>query len=296
MTTGERDARLDGYVNPIVDILLAPECDPEWLVPDLLLQGTMSCYAGEPGTGKSYVTYTLGLALASGCPALSGVIPAGPPRRVVYFDQENSPQDRNKYITRAWHGLAAANGTPPDPAVLVEHFFPVHFRLGDAQWFDTAAAFVEHFQPALMVFDTAASCFDVESENDNAEAAKVVRQLRQLMALTDPVATCLVLKHAKSLLEKGGKRRMRGATMWQSLTDQTMFQVRGAGRPRKHGLQLTRIEPDKSRAFGLTQPIFISPTYTDDRKTGLRLDGSHTPDRDHATVLAREGDSTGEDA
>lgn len=281
------------FENPILEILYQEEREPEWLIPDLLLQGTLVCLAGEPGAGKSYVSYTLGLALASGCSALSGLVPPGEPRRVVYFDQENSQQDRDRYITRSWWGLADNRGRTPDAGLLHENFIPVHFRLGGEDWFDVAAEFIEHFQPRLMVFDTAASVFNIESENDNAEAAQVIKKVRQLMAMSDPPISALVLKHAKTQVEKGGKRRMRGATMWQSLADSVMFQVRCQGRPRKNsGLSLTRLVPDKTRAFGLDSTIYITPSYTDDRKTGLLLEASKVPTREHRAKLE---DEEGED-
>lgn len=279
------------FDNPIRSILAAEDADPEWLIKDLLLQGTLVCLAGEPGAGKSLVSYTLALAKASGWSALSGLVPEGPPERVVYFDQENSPQNRNKYITRSWWGLADSHGLPPDADLLEENFIPVHFHLGAADWFDVAADFISHFQPRLAVFDTAASCFDIEDENNNAEAARVLKQLRQLMTVTDPPLTVLVLKHAKSTVGKGERRKMRGATMWQSLADQVMFQVRCQGRPRKGGLQLTRLVPDKTRAYGLTEEIFITPSYTDEAKTGLLLEASTTPSSEHKRARrSEEGD------
>lgn len=268
------------YSNPILDILTAEEAEPDWLIPNLLLRGTLTCLAGEPAAGKSYISYTMALAAASGSPALSGLVPAGPPRTCLYFDQENAEQERNKYLTRSYNGLTDLNGTEPDLVQLVDHFIPVHMRLGGEDWFDVAAEFIEHFCPEWMVFDTAASVFNIADENSNAEAAQVVKKIRQLMAMGNPTISALVLKHAKTQTEKGGRRRMRGATMWQSLADNVMFQVRHVGRPKK-GLHLTRLEPDKTRAFGLPQTIYITPSYTDDRKSGLMLEASYVASREH---------------
>lgn len=264
------------WTSPLLDILHAPDVEPDWLIKDLMLQGTLVIIAGEPAAGKSYVSYTLGMAVASGVSALSGIVPAADPRKVVYFDQENSPQNRDKYITRSWHGLVDTHGALPDDVVLYDNFFPVSFRLGGPDWDDEARRFIDHFQPHLVVFDTAASAFGIADENDNAEASRVIERIRHLMTRTNPMMTAVVLKHAKTQTEEGGRRRIRGATMWQSLADQVMFQVRSQGRPptkRGKGLHITKLVPDKTRAYGLTDTIKIIPSWTDEAHTGLMLEG-----------------------
>lgn len=271
-----------------MDILCAEEQPPNWLVPDMILQGAMVCLAGEPGAGKSLVSYMIGLAVASGCKALSGLVPPGEPRRILYFDEENSQQDRDKYLRRAWHGLTDTNdGEEPDMGLLQENFWPLHFVLGDDNWQDVATLAIEQVQPHLIVFDTATPCFNIQDENDNAEATRAIKGIRELMRITDPVASAIVLKHAKIRTEKG-RRQMRGAKAWQGSADGVMFQVKATGRPRKDGLSLTRLEPDKTRAFGLTRTIYINPSWTDSDRKGLRLDADYTPDREHKKAEAEE--------
>lgn len=277
--------------NPIVDILCAEEKPPDWLIPELLLQGAMVCLAGEPGTGKSYISYTLGLAVASGCKALSGIVPKGDPRRVLYFDEENSIQDRDKYLRRSWQGLTATNhGKEPDLGLLIDNFWPLHMVLGTDNWKDTAAMAIEQVQPHLIVFDTATPAFNIQDENDNAEATQAIKGIRELMKLTDPPATAVVLKHAKMRTEKGGRRTMRGAKAWQGAADGVMFQVMATGRPRKDGLRLTRLEPDKTRAYGLRQTIYITPSWLDDKRNGLKLDASYSADKEHKKAEDEEDD------
>lgn len=267
---------LGDYQNNILDILYAEETEPDWLVPDLLLQGGLVCFAGAPAAGKSYVSYTIGLAVASGAPALSGIVPAGEARTVVYFDQENGRQDRDAYIRRAWEGLGFVNGRKPDTKLLQRHFHPVHFKLGDKDWEEAATPYLEALQPRLVVFDTATSCFAPDSENDNSEANREIQAIRRLMTLTSPEFTALVLRHAATPKD-GEKRRMRGAQGWQSFTDGVLFQTKTAGRPRGDGLNKTYIDSDKTRAFGLPQDkkIEITPRWTNDQKSGLALFGKY---------------------
>lgn len=273
-------------INPVVDILTAEDTAPTWLIPDFLLQGTLMCWAGEQGTGKSAVLYALGLAVASGFPILGGVVPTSAPKRVLYFDQENSPQDRDAYLRRAWLGLHR-NGVGPDLGLLMENFWPMHFQLGDDSWKDTAAFAVEQIQPHMIMFDTATPCFDIENENDNGEAHRIINGIRDLMRMCDPVATAIVLRHAKTRTTKG-RRQMRGAKAWGGATDGTLFQVMGTGRPARDGLRITRIEPDKVRAYGLQQTIYINPHWTDDDRTGLVLVGSYHADKAHIEAEKEE--------
>jgi len=280
----------DTYENEIVDVLHAAEQDPVWLIPDLLLQGSMVCLAGEPGAGKSYVSYTAGLAVATGIAALDGIIPPGKPKTVIYFDQENSRQDRDKYLRRSWHGLAR-NGKLPDVGLLLQHFHPVHFALGDDDWAEIAAEYIALLCPQLVIFDTATPCFNIGDENDNAEAVREIKKIRQLMALGDPVVSAIVLRHAKIAIEKGGRRTMRGAKSWHNAADGIMYQVKQAGRPRGDGLSRTRLEPDKTRAYGLSRTIYITPEWTEEERTGLFLHGSYTPDKEHKRLEQLEDEA-----
>ncbi len=275
--------------NTIVDILTAESKEPDWLIKDLFLRNDFICLAGEAGAGKSYLSYTLGLAMAAGVPALGGIIPAGKPLRVLYFDDENGEAHRNKYLMRSWIGLMA-NGITPDLGLLYENFWPVHFCLGDEDWFEVAAAWIDKVQPDVIIFDTAAACFNIDNENDNGIASATVKKIRKLMQRVEGGCSAIVLKHAKMRTEKGGRRMMRGAKAWQSMADAVMFQIASTGRPRKDGLKVTRLEPDKTRAFGLTRTIYINPRWTDEDRTGLVLGGSYTESNAHK-IAAREEDA-----
>jgi hypothetical protein len=281
--------------NPIVDILTAEHVEPDWLIEDLFLQGGMYCLVGESGAGKSNICYTLALAVASGCSAFGGIVPKGPPRRVVYFDDENSEQDRNQYLRRAWKGLTVSNrGKEPDLGLLMKNFWPVGFGLGE-EWEEKAQGWVDFLQPHMIVVDTANASFAIEDENNNAEAGKAIRNLKKVMRTTEPVASSLVIKHAKTRTEKGQIRTVRGAKVWKDQSDGMLFQVKAGGRPRKDGLSLTRLIPDKVRAYGLQRPIYITPRWTDDRHSGLVLDGSYSSSKEHKRAETKdEGDEDDE--
>ena len=285
----ERD---DQFVNPIVDILCAEEEPPEWLIKDILVQGAFTTLIGESGAGKSYVSYTLGLAVAAGVPALSGIVPKAEPKRVLYFDDENSRQDRDKYLRRAWLGLKALNGgKEPDLGLLLENFWPVGFALGGDDWADKAEEWIVGLRPHLIVFDTANACTNVDDENSNAEATRAIKAMKRLMRINEDqgvIASTLALKHAKTRTEKGQIRTVRGAKVWKDMSDSVLFQVKLGGRPRKDGLSGTRLVPDKVRAYGLQQPIYIDPVWTDKARNGLQLNGSYKASNEHTRDEAKD--------
>ena len=278
----------------ISDILLSEESPPDWLVPELFIQGGVYCLIGEAGAGKSAISYTLSLAIGAGLPMFGGMFHCMEPKRVLYFDEENSEQDRNAYIRRAWGGLVRQWGMMEQKEqwrlirLMDENIRLVHFEMGTDDWVETATRHIEEHQPHVMFFDTATPVFNIAEENDNGVASKVVRKLRELMKMTTPIASSIVLKHAKHRTQKGGQRTVRGGKAWEGAVDGFLHQVKAPGRPRSDGLRLTRLEPGKVRAFGLRQTVYITPSWTDETEKGLILTGSFTRDREHTKAEIEE--------
>ncbi len=258
---------------PIPELLAGDTPPVEWLVEDFLPRGSLIALAGEPGTGKSFFTYSLTLALTTGTPFLG--FPTTP-KKVLYFDQENSYADCVQYMRWAWHGAGC-----PDRDLMAENLSFVAFQLGGSSWPLIMETAIREARPDLIVIDTATPCFNVTDENDNGEATQIINNLRRLMSQTTPTATCIVLKHAK-LRPEDSKYTLRGAKAWEGAVDSILFQTKKAGRPRLDGLSTTVLTPGKVRAFGLRSPLTVNPGWIDDHatgemKVGLRL--SRVPDR-----------------
>ncbi len=271
---------MDEPTNDIIDLLFADEAPPDWAINGLFLQGGIYAMGGEAGAGKSSLCYTLAIAAATGQPCLSGCIPAGEPKRVLYFDEENGPQDRLRYIRRAFHGLAKLNKAEPDLNLLVTNLWCASDKLGEAEWEQRLIEWVDYVKPHIIIFDTANPCFNVDDENSNAEAGKIVKKLRKISKRLNIPIAIIILKHAKVRVD-GNNRTLRGAKAWEGAVDGTVFQVKAPGRPKKGGLSLTRLERGKLRAYGLEDRIYISPEYTNEGRTGLMLKGSFKPDGEH---------------
>lgn len=276
----------EDWDNDIVDVLCAPDTEPEWVVKDLMVQGSFITLCGESGAGKSIVSYHIAMSIAAGLPVL-GLLKAGEPKRVVYFDNENSGPDRTKYLKQVWLGLKATNkGKTPDLGLMQENFWVIptghKYALGNDDWTEKLAIVMEGLHPDAAFFDTAAACFNIEEENSNSEAAKVIREIKRQMAMVDPPASPWVIKHAKTRTEKGQIRTVRGAKIWKDQSDSLLFFIKASiGRPRKDGLVLTRMVPDKRRAWGLPRSLYITPSWTNPERSGLKLDGSYSADKAH---------------
>lgn len=237
---------------------------PSWLVQDMLAQGSLVILAGAPGVGKSVLSYTLALAVASGESFLGAPTHAG---KVLYFDEENSLPDVQQYLRWAWRGLGKPLLDNLESHLYIEHFSLASVGTHRYDYMRDAAA---QYRPYLIVLDTASPACDIRDENDNAEASRAIHQLRRVLGAAGPQATMLILKHARIDNMPGLPRTIRGAKTWLGELDSVLFHVADRGRPRKDGLRPSRIEPDKVRAFGLRNTLSIIPSWTADR--GLKLE------------------------
>lgn len=225
----------------------------------------MTILAGDPGVGKSFLSYALALCLATGSPFLG--FPIEEPKRVLYFDEENAYPDLRAYLNSLWRGLGK-----PDPSLMDSNLRIEHFSLcgaGTPYGHISAAAF-QH-QPALVILDTVSPVCRITDENDNAEASAAIRELRRIKRSV-PSCSFLLLKHAKYTHETH-TRSIRGAKAWIGELDATIYHTLPAGRPRS-GLRRTQLEPGKVRAYGLRDTLQIEPVPTNG---GILLTSAQAP-------------------
>lgn len=220
-------------------------------------------------TGKSYLCYTIGMALATGTPIFDLVPPQ--PTKVLYFDNENANPDRIQYERWAWNGLGK-----PSLELLEQNFWRQPFQLGGSDWSNRLESDIKYFKPRVVFIDTASPCFNVQDENDNAEATRIINKLRVCQTAITPTVTMVILKHSKIKAEDTGSgyHTLRGAKAWEGAVDAIVYQIPGAGRPRNDGLRNTRLQPSKTRAFGLRTAIEIYPSWVGENgeKSGLKLE------------------------
>ena len=246
---------------PIGDLLDGTISPVSWLIPDFIAAGSLVTLGGEPGAGKSYLSYSISLALTTSTPLLGWTIDR--PRRILYIDQENSRADCIEYFRWAWRALGC-----PDPTLVTQNLTFVHFGLPAAAWAQQLAVYATAVKPDLIILDTTTPTCAIQDENDNGEASRAIMALRNIQALVHPAPAILALKHARvnSKAEAGERRyTLRGAKAWEGQADSVIFQIRAQGHPRTDGLTNTRLEPAKTRAFGLRQTIHIEPQWLPNR-------------------------------
>lgn len=250
---------------PLEDVLTHDATPPNWLVQGVFPRGLMMVLAGDPGAGKTVLSYLLGHTVALRYPFLGHETTQ---TTVCYFDEENSEVDFRKYNQWIWHGL----GCPPlDRYGDRLNFY--HFAIVDG-WYESMLEVAHAKQPGLIVIDTATPVLNILEENDNSEANLVIKQLRRIQHAIGKETNVLILKHERQRDDTSHRRTIRGAKVWLGAVDRTFYHVIPNGcRTRKNGLRRTALVPDKLRSFGLEVPLGIEPAWTDESRKGLILNG-----------------------
>lgn len=248
-------------------ILTAEDKEPDHVVQGLIYQGQMLVMAGEPGVGKSFLMYTMGMSIAADLAFLGRRTTHGP---VLYFDEENSRPDLQQYLKWIWRGLGQ-----PNIEEVAKYLFIEHFNLAQQgrKRFEYMAKVAAELQPVLTIIDTASPVCDIKDENDNAEASRMIGFLRSVKESAGPQNAMVVLKHAKIVYDDEQKRTIRGAKAWLGALDGTLYHTLPAGQPRKDGLRNSQVSQDKVRAFGLRESIKIEPRWVESGgQKGVRLE------------------------
>lgn len=239
----------------LADILVSEDPDPAWIVDGLLYQGQMVIVAGEPGVGKSFLQYTLAMAIAAGLSFLH--LPTRH-MKVLYFDEENARPDLQQYLRYIWRGLGQ-----PSIAELEQYLYIQHFALAaqGPNRFQYMAEVAARVQPGLIICDTVTPVCAIVDENDNAEASRSMRALRRVKEVAGEATAMILLKHSLFSHDQTKRQTIRGAKDWLGSADAVWFHKLAQGKPRMDGLKNCRIFPDKVRAFGLRNELQIVPQW-----------------------------------
>ena len=241
------------------DVLSTKIVEPAWIVENFLPEDYMVIVAGEAGAGKSVLMYNLAYAVASGQPFLGFKTVQ---HKVLYFDEENSLPDFAMYNQWAWSGLGQ-----PDVAQLDQNLRLEHFALTKG-WVEAMRTAIFAHQPGLVIVDTASAAFHMKDENDNAEAARVINQLRAMKPMN---TTFIILKHERQRDEEQHRRTIRGAKVWLGSFDYVLYHaIAPRAKRRANGLRLTVLEPGKVRGNLAQVPrLVLDPSFTETEPKGL---------------------------
>lgn len=184
------------------DLLSAPPL--EWWVDGILPKGGLTLIAGTGGVGKSALLVDMSLRMAADRSFLD--THATRIARVLYVAGEGvSGYGQRFQAAQKEHGIRV----PADSIRLVAD----GFKLSDARQVERLTKRITEGRFDVVILDTLSSLSTIESENDNAEAARLMNAARSLVA-GRPGASVIVVHHVNK--ESG---TLRGASAFRDNVD-----------------------------------------------------------------------------
>jgi RecA-family ATPase len=214
-TSAWRGARHLRTINPI-DWVGLPIPRRDWLIQDLIPDGTVTLLTGDGGAGKSLLALQLCAAMATGLDWAGNVPTAG---RSLYLSAEDDHEEMHRRLEdiRRFHGVGFEDlgnmrlvDLVGDDAVLGDASKSA--RLRATTLFASVKHYADDFQPALIVIDTLADAFAGE-ENSRAQARQFVGLLKGLAR--DAGCAVLLLSHP-SLTGMASGSGTSGSTAWSN--------------------------------------------------------------------------------
>ena len=89
---------------------LQPQSPLTYLVENLIAEGSLSCFYGEPGSKKTYAMLSLAVCAAMGKPWLH--FPIDAPRRVLFIDEESGERRLTLRLAEAIRGELGGGEIP----------------------------------------------------------------------------------------------------------------------------------------------------------------------------------------
>lgn len=192
----------------ITDDVMATMSAPEYLIEDILVEGTAAALVGAAGAGKTFVALDMSFCVAAGVPWHGFKTRQG---SVVYILAEGLGGLRQRVL--AWR---LDRGIPSGVAVGV-HFWDKAVQLAHFPSRHEFLVSLGEVKPApkLIVVDTLARCFVGKDENAAGDMGEFVQGIDTLRASG---ATVLVLHH-----EGHTTGRERGSTALRGAVDAMMY-------------------------------------------------------------------------
>lgn len=194
------------------------------LVDGLLFLNTVALLVSKRNVGKSMLAFALAGAVATGSPFLGRTVTQG---NVVLVLGEGAPG-----AARRFNSLCRAYGYDMDE-IRSRVSIVVDINLSAAAGVQSVREAVSAAEPVLVVFDTWSSLSGVRDENDQAETARVLREIQAIA----PGAARLILHHPNSETENTTAPRSRGGSTLPSNVDTvlTLWRDKAHTDPTVHG-------------------------------------------------------------
>ena len=213
---------------------------PGMLVESLLPKESITMISAAPGTGKTFFTLAMAIALAQGTPFLGFKTCQSP----VLFIGEDAPGWDYGPMLRSLCGSAE----PPEGLHIAAND---RFRMFEASWRDELGKYVQQHGIKIVVLDTLRSVHD-KNENDSREMQQVMNEIRN-WSVTYGVAVLFLHHEAKPSKDQEGSS-YRGSSVLLGSTD---FYFRMSVLPggTRTGMKALALTPRKGRGRFLHGPI-----------------------------------------
>ncbi len=180
--------------------------ETDWMVDELLGQGDIAIMFGPPYVGKSVLTMSLAVAVATGRPTFLG-LPLNHHGRVLYVDEENPEQIVRQRMQRL--------GLTPEYAKNVRYLHEQGVRLDRDP--EKLLREAQNFDPTLIVVDSLTRVHTGD-ENNAGEMSRLFNDgFKPLARKTG--ATTIILHHANKVEGGSAYNRMRGSIDFGAVID-----------------------------------------------------------------------------
>ena len=199
-----------------------------WVI-DNFLTDELFCIAGAAGTGKSSMLFQLAMAAAWICPVDYELKPTLR-RKVVYLTEDSRQAEDIVFGLRKWGGVEITQQELDEWLTIIEvHRVDARVLASMIKWkTETDTVYQNGLEgrvvriPPLIVFDTAAATFALESENDNAEVSSAISAIKYACS---PTSTPLwIISHTAKIQRNEIKNlSARGAGAWTGDVNGTAY-------------------------------------------------------------------------
>jgi hypothetical protein len=184
--TGGKNQAITGLYTTLDDLFNAQIEEPEEIIFGLH-RGEVAELSAVTNYGKTTLLYNTALSIAAG-QKLEPLVPIVPkPRRVLYLDSE-SPASRSRADLKTMlKDLSDSKEARANFAIVVDAVLDgTPLNLSNPTHFNWIVALAKELQVDLAVIDTAASAFQLQDENNNAEITRrVMNPLKRLAREAD---------------------------------------------------------------------------------------------------------------
>lgn len=269
----ENDEPPKRFVWTLAELLDADFPPVQPMVGGILDRGGATSLFGAGGAGKSWLSLSLSLSIATGTPWLDHFpVAAG---RVLVIDQEGRPDRVQARLQRL---CEAATASPETPMVYAR---PSGWRVDTPTGYLRLQELIDEHTPDLVVIDSGTR-FHQADENKSQEMANIAQHFAELT--TDRGIALLIVDHAnKASLSDDPRARLRGSTDKLNALDAALYVERAVGST------TLNVTPVKSRYDVELAPFSIVFDHTDGRTRLLYQESvstSATPD-DALSAVAR---------